>query len=187
MYNHSRVCYFGLAKPVWSWGTLQGDRQKVNGTIRNGTGCPSLCPQPSLPGHPDRPEAQHLWQVGILVLSCSENKNKCSSFLWRGGGCQREPPPFPQRGFSGEERVIGPVPRFRAPSGHTLGLSSGSGLHVQGRRNCISIISTVKGWLLSREFRRGPGYMASGPGGSLKSLAADMSLLMCLSSVMPAS
>lgn len=187
MYNHSRVCYFGLAKPVWSWGTLQGDRQKVSGTIRNGTGCPSLCPQPSLPGHPDRPEAQHLWQVGILVLSCSENKNNCSSFLWRGGGCQREPPPFPQRGCSGEESGIGPVPRFRAPSGHTLGLSSGSGLHVQGRRNCISMISTVKGWLLSREFCRGPGYMASGPGGSLKSLAADTSLLMCLSSVMPAS
>lgn len=35
--------------------------------------------------------------------------------------------------------------------GHTLGLSSGSGLHVQRRGNCISIISTVKGWLLSRE------------------------------------
>lgn len=35
--------------------------------------------------------------------------------------------------------------------------------------------------------QRGPGYMASGLGGSLKSLAAVMSFLMCLSSVMPAS
>lgn len=33
----------------------------------------------------------------------------------------------------------------------------------------------------------GPGYMASGLGGSLKSLAADTSFLMCRSSVMPAS
>lgn len=104
MYNHSRVCYFGLAKPVWPSGVLQGDRQKVNGTMRNGTRCPSLCPQPSLPVHPDRLEAQHLWQVGILVLSCSENKNKCSSFLWGVGRGQTEPPRFPQRGFSGEER-----------------------------------------------------------------------------------
>lgn len=47
VYNHSRVCYFGLAKPVWSSGILQSDRQKVKGTIRNGTGCPALCPQPS--------------------------------------------------------------------------------------------------------------------------------------------
>lgn len=67
------------------------------------------------------------------------------------------------------------------------GLSLGSGLQVQRRRNCISILNTVKGWLWSREVRVRPGYMASGPGGSLKSLAADTSLLMCLSSVMPAS
>lgn len=79
MYNHSRVCYFGLAKPVWSSGILQGDRRKVKGPMRNGTGCPSLYP---LPAHPDRPEAQLLWQVGILVLPCSGNKNKCLSFLW---------------------------------------------------------------------------------------------------------
>lgn len=146
----SRVCDFGLAEPVWPSGALQGDRRKVNGPMRNGTGCPSLCPQPSLPVYPDRPEAQHLWQVGISVLSCSENKNKCSSFFGGGGRCQREPPQFPPRGFSGEERAIGPAPRFRAPSGHTLGLSSGSGLHVQGRRNGISMVSTVRGWLLSR-------------------------------------
>lgn len=71
--------------------------------------------------------------------------------------------------------------------GHKWGLSPGSGLQVQRRRNCIRVISTVKGRLLSCQVHYGSGYMASGPGGSLKSLAADTSLLMCLSSVMPAS
>lgn len=115
-------------------------------TVRNGTGCPSAPP----PALPDRPEARHLWQVGTSALSCSGHKNKRSSFL-RGGRCQREPPPrFPQRAFSGEERAAGPEPRFRAPSGHTLRLASGSGLHVQGRRNCISVVSTVRGRLRAR-------------------------------------
>lgn len=103
------------------------------------------------------------------------------------GGVKENHTSFLEGGSSGEERVISPVPRFRAPVGLTLGLSSGSGLQVPRRRDCISILSTVKGWLLSGELHDGPGYMASGPGGSLKSLAADTSLLMCLSSVMPAS
>lgn len=30
-----------------------------------------------------------MWQVGILVLLCSENKNKCSSFLWGVGKSKR--------------------------------------------------------------------------------------------------
>lgn len=43
------------------------------------------------------------------------------SFLWEGdrGGGQRQPHQFPHGGFSGEERVIGPMPRFRVVWPHT--------------------------------------------------------------------
>lgn len=140
---------------------------------------------PSTPSRHTQTDRRHSFCGKLASWFYHVLEIKISACLFFGG--QREPPRFPQRGFSGEERVIGPVPRFRALSGHTLGLSSGSGLHVRGKRNCISIISTVKGWLLSREVHPRPGYTASGPGGSLKSLAADTSLLMCLSSVMPAS
>lgn len=83
---------------------------------------------------------------------CPVLKIKTSAPLFFGGGGgwgggQREAPLFPQRGFPGEVRVIGPEPRCRAPSVHTLGPSSGSDLHVQGRRSCISVVSTVRGWL----------------------------------------
>lgn len=78
----------------------------------------------------------------------------------------------------------GTNPDLEAPRGD---FPSGSGQPQQIWRDCISFVSTVEGWLLSREGHGRPGYMASGLGGSLKSLAADMSFLMCLSSVMPAS
>lgn len=142
---------------------------------------PALCPRPV---HQDRLWAKHLWQVSILVLLYPENKTKCLSFLWGG---HREPHQFPGGGLFW--RREGHQSRAKIPSsvGNTLGLSPGSGLHGQPGRNCISIVNTVNGWLLSRQAHLRPGYMASGPGGSLKSLAADTSLLMCLSSVMPAS
>lgn len=143
---------------------------------------PPSAPSP-LPAHPDRLRAQHLWHVGMLVLLCPENKNKCLSFLW---GSNRISPTS-WRGLFWRREAHRSRAKTLSSAGHTLGLSSGSGLRVQRRRNCISIINTVKGWLLSREVHFWPGYMASGPGGSLKSLAADTSLLMCLSSVMPAS
>lgn len=180
MYNNSQVCSFGLAKPVWPSGILQDDRQKGKGTISNGTGCPHSS-QP-LPAHRDRLETQHSQPVGILILLSSENKNKCLSCLWR----SKRTALISLRGLfwrRGSSVLCQGFTLF----GHTPGFSSGSGLHVQRWRNCISIICTVKGWLLSREAHSGPGYMASGPGGSLKSLAADRSFLMCLSSVMPAS
>lgn len=145
---------------------------------------PPSAPSP-LPVSQDRLEAWHLWQVGILVLACSENKNKRCLFF-EGRESVKENCTNVLRGAFLEKRGS-PVPCDGSVlRGHTLGLSSGSGLHVQQRGNCISVISTVKGWLLSREVQSRPGYMASGPGGSLKSLAADTSLLMCLSSVMPA-
>lgn len=178
---NSRVCYFGLAKACLALRYPAGRQAEGQGRSQTQNRLP-LPLLPAFPAHRDRLEAQHVWQVGFLVLCVL--KIKISACLFFGG--QREPHQFPRGGFSGGERVISPVPRFHALCGHTLGLSSGSGLPVPRRRNCISI-STVKGWLWSRELRYGPGYMASGPGGSLKSLAADMSLLMCLSSVMPAS
>lgn len=81
--------------------------------------------------------------------------------------------------------VLSPNPAVREPRVGTF-LPSQVNPSRDGR-DCIGFLSTVKGWLLSREGHGGPGYMASGLGGSLKSLAAVTSFLMCLSSVMPAS
>lgn len=92
----------------------------------------------------------------------------------------RGPRRFPRRGRGGglfRERE-GPNPEVREPQ---------SGQPQQTWRDCTGFRSTVRGWLLSREGHGRPGYTASGPGGSLKSLAADRSFLMCLSSAMPAS
>lgn len=180
MYNHSRVCYFGLAKAHLGLGNPAGwQTEGLEARLETGQAAPPSAPC-SHPVHQDRLQAEHLWQVGIFVLLCPENKNKCLSFLW---GSKRTTP-ISWRGLFWRRESRAKIP---SSAGHTLGLSSGSGLHVQPRRNCISIINTVNGWLLSREVHFGPDYMASGPGGSLKSLAADTSLLMCLSSVMPAS
>lgn len=182
MYNHSRGCYFGLAKAHLGLRNPAGWRKgKEHAETRDRQ--PLSLPPALAQRTKTRLWAKHLWQVGILVLLYPENKTKCLSFLC---GSQRTTP-ISWRGLFW--RREGHQSRAKIPSsaGSTLGLSPGSGLRVQPRRNCISIMSTVNGWLLSREAHFGPGYMASGPGGSLKSLAADTSLLMCLSSVMPAS
>lgn len=179
---NSRVCYFGLAKAHLALRYPAGRQTEGQGRSQTRKRLP-LPLLPALSQH-TKTDWRHSMCGKLASWFFCVVKIKISACLFFGG--QREPHQFPRGGFSGEERVISPVPRFHALGGHTLGLSSGSGLHIPRRRNCISI-STVKGWLWSRELHYGPGYMASGPGGSLKSLAADTSLLMCLSSVMPAS
>ena len=100
VYNHSRVCYFGLAKPVWSSGILQGDRQ-VKGTSRNETGCPSLRPQPT--SQCTQTDRRHSICGKLASWFYYALEIKISACLFFGG--RREPHQFPQRGFSGKERV----------------------------------------------------------------------------------
>lgn len=178
---NSRVCYFGLAKARLALRYRAGWQMEGQGRYQK----PNRLPFPLLPALSQHTKTD--WRHSMCGKLASwffcVLKIKISACLFFGG--QREPHQFPRGGFSGEERVLSPVPVPCSAWPHTRPFS-GSGLHVPRRRNCIST-STVKGWLWSRELREGPGYMASGPGGSLKSLAADTSLLMCLSSVMPAS
>lgn len=132
--------------------------------------------------------AQCLQRVGILALPCLKTElSACLAF-----GHRREPHRFSRGAVGGGglfrkrgSSDLSPNPALREPRAGNF--SSQSGQPQQMWRDCIGFLSTVRGWLWAREGQGRPGYMASGLGGSLKSLAADMSFLMCLSSVMPAS
>lgn len=175
-YNHSQVCCFGLAKPVWPSGILQGDRQKGKGTIRKRK---AAHPPPPALSQSTKTAWRHSTCGRSASWLCRVLKIKISACFFFGG--QREPHHFSRGDSSGEERVIGPMWPHTGPFFWIW-----SARPVRGELNQHHKHSE-RGWLWSREVRERPSYMASGPGGSLKSLAADTSLLMCLSSVMPAS
>lgn len=183
VYSHSRLCYFGLAKPAWSSGIPQGDGQKVKGTIRKETGCPSLCPQPS--SQCTKTDRRHsiCGELASWFYSVLEMKISACVFF---GGFEENHTNFLKGAFLGKRGSLGPTPRLRTVPPHT-GLLPWIWSACLGKGQLHQHRKHSERWLSSREARPGPGYMASEPGGSLKSLAADTSLLMCLSSVMPAS
>lgn len=139
-----------------------------------------FCSQPS-PSTPRQTRGTACDRLASVLLS-SKNKNKCLSFLW---GPKRTTPISSGRLVwrrEGHQSCAKVSHCWATHWAFLLDLSScpeDEELHQHHKHS--------EGGLLSREVHYGPGYTASGPGGSLKSLAADTSLLMCLSSVMPAS
>lgn len=99
MSNHSRFCYFGLAKSVWSSGILQGDSQEVKGTVRNGTGRPSLplpsALSPSAPRQTGGTAFVASWHLGSIMFL----KIKISAPLFFGGWGSKRTTPVSSKGL----------------------------------------------------------------------------------------
>lgn len=173
-----RLLLLAWLKPVWASAPCRWRKSEEHAEKRDRQ--PPLPPAPAQCTKADC--GQSICGNRILVLLYPETKRSaCLSF-----GGHREPHQFPGGGFSGEEKAGQSCAKIPSSVGNTLGLSPGSGLHVQPRRNCISIMSMKNGWLLSREAYFGPGYMASGLVAVWRVWLQTRACL-CLSSVMPAS
>lgn len=155
VYNHSRVCYFGLAKPVGSTGILPGDRQKVKGTVRNETGCPPCRPQPSSQGSKTDRRHSICGKLASWFYSVLEIKISACLFF---GGLKGPNTNFLKGVFLGTSRSLGPMPRLGAVQRH-MGPLLWIWSACPGREELRRRREHSEGWLSSREAHPGPGRL----------------------------